>query len=127
MLRTIKSLLKYGASLTGRGTNEENAFFYVARTEVAELLLAGRGESERREALIEQRDFDGNDALASAIPGSTNKSCDENVAMLYIAHGADTRTVNRIGRTTLMNVAWAQRAKIVEILLKRQEHGKNNR
>lgn len=114
-LRTIDSLLKHGASLTGHGTDNKNALSHVVRPELAELLLAQRGEDERHKALIEHRDGDGNDALMCAI---LDPCCSEAVAMLYIAHGADKRTVDKRGRTTLMNAAWRQRTQVVELLLR---------
>ncbi|GAB7333874.1 hypothetical protein MBLNU13_g05994t1 [Cladosporium sp. NU13] len=112
--KILDSLIRHGVSLTGRGPDNRNALSYVLRTEVAELLLAKRGESERRQALVEQRDGEGNDALMYAI---MNTCCNEAVALKYIECGANKNTVDNEGRTTLMNAAWKQRTRVVQLLL----------
>lgn len=113
--KIINLLLKHGASLTACGPDNKTALSHVVRAEVAELLLAERGEGERRQALVEQRDGDGNDALMWAI---VHLCCSEAVALKYIEYGANTQTVDKEGRTALMNAAWRQRTQVVELLLK---------
>ena len=112
--KILDTLLRHGVSISGCGPDNKNALSHVLRIEVAELLLAERGESERRRAL-EHRDGEGNDALMSAI---INTCCNEAVALKYIECGANKDTVDNEGRTTLMNAAWRQRTQLVELLLK---------
>lgn len=117
VLKIIISLLKHGASLTGCGTDGKNALMHVVRVEVAEVLLAFKGENERRKALTQQRDGDGNDALMCAI---VNHICSDDVALVYIRHGADRHTVDKEGRTALMNAAWKKRVHVIEELVRDQ-------
>jgi ankyrin repeat protein/Mg2+ and Co2+ transporter CorA len=112
--RILNLLLKHGASLTVCGPDNKNSLSHVVRVEVAELLLAGRGESERRKALVEQRDGNGNDALMLAIQ---HVCCSEDVALKYFEYGADKHTVDKRGRTALMSAAWRQRTSVVQLLL----------
>ena len=110
----LKLLLRHGVSITGRGPDNKNALLHVLRTEMAELLLARLEESERREALVEQRDGEGNEALMSAI---VNTCCNDAVALKYIERGSNKDTVDNEGRRTLMNATWTQRTRLVELLL----------
>jgi ankyrin repeat protein len=113
--RIIDLLLQHGASLNGCGSDNDNALSHVVRPEVADLLLSHRGESERHEALLEKRTSDGNDALLCAIG---HACCSEVVALRYLEYGANKPTVDKEGRTTLMNAAWRNRTQVVELLLK---------
>jgi ankyrin repeat protein/Mg2+ and Co2+ transporter CorA len=128
-LRTIETLLEHGASLTGHDPKKRNALSYVVRAEVAELLLAQRGEDERQKALNDQTNDDGNDALMWAI---VDPDCNDSVALSFVKHGANKHTVDNEGRTTLMNAAWRKRTSVVEMLLqdksiakKKDKRGRN--
>jgi len=113
--RLLNLLLRHGVSITGCGPDNDNALSHVVRAEVAELLLAERGESERQKALVEKRDSDGNDALMCAI---VHSCCSEALALKYIEYGANKHTADKEGRTTLMNAAWRQHTQVVQLLLK---------
>jgi ankyrin repeat protein/Mg2+ and Co2+ transporter CorA len=128
-LRTIETLLEHGASLVGHDPKKRNVLSYVVRAEVAEVLLAQRGEDERQKALHDQTNNDGNDALMWAI---VSPDCKDSVALSFVKHGANKHTVDNEGRTTLMNAAWRKRTSVVEMLLqdksiatKKDKRGRN--
>jgi ankyrin repeat protein len=113
-LRTMGTLLEHGASLTRHDPKNRNALSYVVRAEVADLLLAQRGEDERHKALNDRANDDGNDALMWAI---VDPDCNDSVALSFVKHGANKHTVDNGGRNTLMNATWRNRTSVVEMLL----------